>query len=287
MSEVSITIDERGRLITAVLAASNWPEQEQAQQTHAVHPHAKQTRHFVRPFHDHAAVVTANDLLANGVAIDDLFTAALRCQWPDLSPQEALPTSIPLDWITALADFARETAVITSFWPAHEDVWHEAVTDLQTIYHQNHLPEFVGRLTGQPLSKDIAVMPNLVYPALQSILAETDETLYLLLPLPKAVGESPPWPFREGPDWVLAEACERLVAYALADRLGKVGANREQLTTRAAITLFLEEALGEAEAMSYMVRCKRQFNLPSLPLAVAQLREFMRGNGETLFELTF
>lgn len=277
MSEVTITIDERARLVTAVLAASQWPQQEQAQLTHAVHPHAKQVHHFVLPFRGHPAVIGVNAALANGVPVDDLFAALLRCTWPELTPQEALPANVNPDWVTVVADFAQATAVAT-FWADHDAPWHEAVTDLQAICQQSHLPDFIGRLSGRPLPKKLVVMPNLIYPALHSVLAETDATLYLLLPPPKAVGESPPWPFREGPDWVLAEACHRLVAYSMADVLAQAGAERAQLTTRAAITLFLEEALGEAEAMSYMVRCKRQFKLPTLPLAVDELRQFMQEN---------
>ncbi|MCA9961439.1 MAG: hypothetical protein R3E31_17040 [Chloroflexota bacterium] len=285
MSEVTITIDERGRLVTAVLAASHWPQQEQAELTHAVHPHAKQTRHFVEAFQDHAAVQGVNALLASGTAVDDLFAAAFCCNWPDMTPQEPLPAGISVEWTAALADFGRKTAV-PSFWAEHEAMWHEALTDLEAICQYSRLPAFIERLTGRPLHKNLTAMPNLVYPALHSILAETVYSLYLLLPPPKAVGESPPWPYREGPDWVLAEACHRLVAYSLATVFAQAGPAREQLITRAAITLFLEEALGDAEAMSYMVRCKRQFKLPALPMAVDELREFMQGNGRSLFDLS-
>ncbi len=53
-------------------------------------------------------------------------------------------------------------------------------------------------------------MPNLVFPALTPVVATAGDTLALLLPPPKAVGESPPWPFDEDPGWVVAIAAEQL-----------------------------------------------------------------------------
>lgn len=273
MSELVVTIDERARLVTAVLAVSHWPGQEQAQLTHAVHPHAKQTRQFLAPFASHAAVLRTNEMLAAGVPLGTLFAAALRASWPDFVPQEALPEGIPASCLVELADFARQTAVASHYWPQHNALWQEALNDLNGIFDARLLPDFIAHATGQPLRQTIHVLPNLLYPCLSSVLAETGVALYLLPPLPKAVGESPPWPYREGPDVTLAEAATQLLTHTLQDALATTGPDQRQLLLHAAITLFLEEALGEADAISYLVRIKRQFRLPSLPLVVEQLRQ--------------
>ncbi|MCA9935332.1 MAG: hypothetical protein H6662_07890 [Ardenticatenaceae bacterium] len=272
MSELMVMLDDRARLVTAVLAASQWPEQEQAQLTHAVHPHAKQTRQFVQPFAAHTAVQHVNTLLADGTAVSELFAAALRCTWPDFAPQEPLPPATPAALPAALADFARQTAVPTQFWPHHTAAWDEAMSDLQAIFDTSLLADFVGRLAGRPLPKPLLISPNLVYPALSTVLVETAVALHLIIPPPKAVGESPPWPYSEGPDWVLAEAAQALIAHHLAAALD-AAPERRALLTHAAITLFLEEALGEADALAYMVRSKRQFSLPTLPLVVEDIRD--------------
>lgn len=283
--ELIVALDDRARLAAAVLAASQWPTQEQAQLRHAVHPHAKQTRQQVQAQADHPAVRGANAALIAGRPPDVLFTAALRCSWPDFAPQEPLPTTLD-DWAAALPSFAAETAVIP-FWAAHAAAWQEALTDLTAIFAASRLPAFLGRLAGRPLPLPIVVQPNLVFPALHSVLAETAVALHLLLPPPKAVGESPPWPYREGPDGVLAESCRRLLHHALAAALAARPPAAQQLIEHAAITLFLEQTLDEAEALAYMVRSKKQFKLPRLPLAVEEMRGCFEADGQSLANLAF
>lgn len=276
---VTVKIDERARLVAAVLAASNWPEREQAQMAHAVHPHAKQTRQFTRQFGGHPAVQAINEALQNDVAIDELFMAALRCRWPDFASLGSLPRTWQSEaWVQTLADFARETA-IGRFWAGHEGVWAEALNDLQNIFQDSQLAPFLSQLQGQSITQSITIMPNLVYPALITVLASTEESLFLLLPPPKAVGESPPWPYREDPGFVLAQACDRLAGHLMAAGLARLGATQQVYFKRAAVTLFLEQEVDEAEAMAYLVRSKKEHNLPQLPLVVEQLRErFETGN---------
>ncbi len=275
MSELFVLIDERARLVTAVLAVSEWPEREQAQLTHAVHPHAKQTRHFLAPFASHAAVRSVNQMLAAGVPLAALFSAALRASWPDFVPQEAPPQEVPTSWLADLADFAQQTAVASHYWPQHDALWQEALGDLRAIFTSHLLPGFLARASGQPFRQTIHVLPNLLYPYLSSVLAETSAALYLLPPLPKAVGESPPWPYREGPDGTLAEATMQLLSHSLQNTLAVMEPAQRQLILHAAVTLFLAEALGEADAMAYLVRIKRQFKLPTLPIVVEQARAWL------------
>lgn len=278
MSEAAVTIriDERARLVTAILAAGDWPQREQAQLAHAVHPHAKQARQFMRNFSHHPAVQAANEALSSDVAVDDLFTAALRCDWPTFTPLEPLPGSWQSDtWVKALAGLAPSVA-LGRFWAEHEAVWAEACNDLQNVFQTNGLIPFLSRLQGQAVTHTIHTMPNLVYPALASVLAPTRETLILLLPPPKAVGESPPWPYREDPGLLLAQACDRLVGHLLAAELAQLDATGQILFKRAAVTLFLEQAIDKSEAMSYLLRSKKEHNLPQLPHAVDQLRQRLK-----------
>ena len=203
MSTLSVTIDDRLRLVTAVLAASNWPSEEQRQLTHAVHPHAKQVRQLVQSFSSHPAVNGTNEALLNGVDLADLFSAALRCTWPDFIPQEALPHLLKIkDWVGSLADFAAKTAVATEFWPQHTAVWQEAQSALEEIFAKGDLLAALGQL-GDVVDTAVSLMPNLIFPMLSPVVATREGALTLLLPPPKAVGESPPWPFDEDPGWVV------------------------------------------------------------------------------------
>lgn len=287
MSEFRVGIDNRGRLVTAVLAAGRWPEMEQKKERHAVHPHAKQTRQFAESHAGHPAVRGADELLARpDVAVTDLFTAAFRCRWPDFRPQEPLPASpVEREWIAALPHFVEETGIET-FWAEHAGQWQKATEEMKAIYQNSKLPSFLRRLVKRPLSHNLAIMPNLVYPALRGVLAETEDTLHLLIPPPKAVGESPPWPYDEAPDWVLSQTGHHLITYVLRDALRRFDEPKSALLVRAAITLLLEEALDEPEAMAYMLRSKKQYDLPQLPNAVGALRQYMETEEQSFPEFS-
>ena len=287
MSEISILIDDRARLVTAVLAASQWPKLEQAELTHAVHPHAKQTQQFVKRVADHAAVTAVNQALTASVPLSHLFSSVLRTNWGSFLPQEPLPEDDRFDtaaWLKLLADFGEKSG-LPIFWASHQAAWDEGLTDLKSIFHESTIGRFLAHLRRKPLTQQIAIMPNLVYPALRPVLAETAVTVYLLLPPPKAVGESPPWPFDEDPGWVLDHTCHALMDHFLADILAQFGPDQQQLLKYAATTLFLEEAIDETEAMGYLIRTKKQHNLPRLPLAVEELRHWLPQQDRELFEL--
>lgn len=265
---LEVALVEHARLMMAVLAASHWPEMEQAIETHAVHPHAKQTRQQVVAYASHPAVQWANEALAAGQTTETLFMVVLQ---PDLP--------------AALSDF-QTAGHLPEFWADHADLWQTAQGDLTTIFQSSPLPEFLARLGGQPLSQPILVMANLVYPALTAVLAPTPDALILLLPPPKAVGESPPWPYSEDPGWVQAMACRRLLKHHLADILAGLDETRQALLLHAATALYLEQAVDEGEAMAYLVRSKKQHKLPTLPLVVEEMRKYLGGeNGRGLLSL--
>jgi hypothetical protein len=287
MSDITILIDDRARLVTAVLAASHWPQIEQAQLTHAVHPHAKQTQQFVQRAADHRAVTAVNNALAANTPLSHFFSAVLRTSWGSFIVREPLPASDTFNtaaWLKTLPDFGEKSG-LSVFWAAHQAPWLEGITRLKSIFHDTPLPRFLVQLRHQSLNQRIAIMPNIVYPALQPVLGETAETIYLLLPPPKAVGQSPPWPYDEDPGWVLERACHALMDHYMADILSQFNANQEQLLKYAAATLFLEEAIDETEATGYLIRIQKQHNLPRLPLAVAELRHWLEQGDRDLFDL--
>jgi hypothetical protein len=256
-SQVEIVIDDRLRLITAVLAAGNWPDIEQAQLTHAVHPHAKQTRQYVANAAAHPAVIWTNQVIEHGESLDDVFTAVSQ------NIQQEI-----------FDDFQKVTK-IEPFWQEHTADWDEAQNDLTNIFQDSQLPTFLNQISDEPITKTIRIMPNLIYPVLFPVLVSGSDALTLILPLPKAVGESPPWPYGEDPGWVHANACRRLVQFALANTLETLPDDQQALLTHAAVTLYLETAVDEGEAMAYMVRSKKQHNLPTLPLVVEALRDYL------------
>ncbi len=287
MRDLTILIDDRARLVTAVLAASRWPQIEQSQLAHAVHPHAKQTQQFGRRLADHAAVKAVNKALAQGISPAHLFSTALRANWGSFIPREPLPISDNFDaagWLKRLPDFGEKSGLAV-FWAAHQSLWEEGASELRAIFHKSTLGRFLAHLRRQSLEQHINLMPNVVYPALQPVLAETAENVYLLLPPPKAVGESRPWSYDEDPGWVLARACQTLMDHFLADILAQFNTGQQQLLKYAATTLYLEEAIDETEATGYLLRTRKQYDLPRLPLAVHELRHWLHRTDRELFEL--
>lgn len=277
MSELSVSIDNRVRLAAAVLAAGRWPDYEQAQHPHAVHTHAKMTRQYVSDFANHPATNTLNTLLeSNQLDLKDLFTAVLRSSWPLLEPVETLPDAYAGgEFLDQLSDFYTDSAVAAFFWSDHNAVWEEAAQDLKEIFANSKFPAFIDRLLGRKLSRSITIIPNLSYPTLQPVAVSTTDTLYLILPPPCAYGESPPWPYREDPGWVIAQSCYALTAVLLADTLQGLDSNQQELLRHAAVTLCLEETINQEEASSYLVRTKKQHNLPNLPATVEKMRAYL------------
>ncbi len=274
-ARVIVTVDERIRLVMALLAASDWPEREQAEQTHAVHIHSKQTRQHVRQFQDHPAVVRLQQLLDGGSSLTELFAAVVRCRWPELVPVEALPDSlIDESWLGSMTDFYEDSA-LESFWGEHMKPWQEAQSELAAIFQDSQIIQFLGQLPDPPPVHSIVLVPSIVYPMLNPIMATTSRTIYLILPPAKAWGESPPWPFGEDPGWVIAQSCWHLSTYFMATTLSQLDETNQALLRHAAVTLCLEQEFDEAEAMAYLVRSKKEYGLPQLPLVTEGLRDYL------------
>lgn len=287
MSTLTISIDERLRLVTAVLAASDWPEEEQKQLPHAVHSQAKQVRQFVQPFRSHPAVKGINEALLNGVELEELFSAALRSTWPDFTPTSELPHLLKInEWVQSLADFTSETSIMTLFWAKHTAVWQTAQSALEKIFTGDRLLASLAQLRDGEIETAVTLMPNLVYPALTPVLATADDALTLLLPPPKAVGESPPWPYDEGSGWVVAAVCRQLIPYLLTTELAQLDRRQQHLALHVAVAYCLAQMLDEPEAQAYLLRTKKAQDLPELPALFTQLQAAIKsGNGRPLTSL--
>ena len=95
MSDITVSLDNRARTVTAVLSISDWPAMEQAIAPHAVHPHSKQTTYFVEEHGGHTAVSLLNQERSN-----DRVYIALADRSPTAHMGERKLPNMPL---TALA----------------------------------------------------------------------------------------------------------------------------------------------------------------------------------------
>ena len=253
MSEqyLEVTIDERIRTATALLAASNWPAMEQAITPHAVHPHSKQTMHYMEPYKADAAVTALNAALDAGGGMKGLFATAVST-----NPHTAF---------AAAAD-------LPAFWAKHAAAWDEAVTDLKAIFDGKPIVGAVAALTGIEVNKPVRLVPTIVYPLLTPVVVENSDHIFIILPPAKAWGESPPWPFGDDPGWAVAQVAFYLSQHLLGDELAQMDATDGLVRLHAIVVLCLEREMNDAEAMAYLVRTKKEQKLPQLMAAVEAMR---------------
>jgi hypothetical protein len=273
VSKVQVQCDNRVRLAGAILAATVWPEMEQVRETHAVHYQAKVTRQYMRQFSQKAAVTRLNQMLQADMPIYKPFAVLTRCSWPQLEPEERLPTTFADGlWLYETTKLYAESDLEAALWQPHAADWAEATSQLAAIFENAALTEFLGRLRRRPLQRTILIYPNLLYPALQPVVIQTRHYYGLVLPPPKAVGESPPWPYAEAVDWVLTTSCQQLLRHVMVDELKGKAPGEQALLLHAASSCFLEETLGREAADAYMRQLKRQCNLSDLCEAVEKLK---------------
>lgn len=273
MSNIQVTLDERIRLVTAVLAASDWPEIEQRDRPHAVHTHSKQTMQHVSSFKGHAAVRFVNDALRVGTPLNTLLDIIVRCEPPAYTPKQSLPAlDGAAEWATAAAGFAIESK-IGAFWEEHNEVWQTAVSECKTIFAESTLPRLMAQLTGE--QRTVQLMPSLVFPMLDPAVAKVNKTTTILLPPLKAWGESPPWPYKEDPLWVAVGAAKGLLADALAPLTTSLTVEQRATLVQAAVALSLGQLFDEFERQAYVVRIKKEESLPALPTITSKLRDWL------------
>lgn len=259
MSEqyLEVAIDENVRTVAALLAASDWPSMEQAITPHAVHPHSKQTMHYMQPYKSHAAVTGLNAALGAGGTLEDLFETAV-CH-------------SKLHEESTVVDFVAHTN-LADFWAKHAAAWDAAIADLKQIFDGKPILETITALTGVAINKPVRLVPTIVYPMLTPVVVENRDRIFIILPPAKAWGESPPWPFGDDPGWAMAQVTFYLSQHLLRDNLADDDETEALVRLHAIVVLCLEKELSDAEAMAYLVRTKKEQKLPQLMAAVEEAR---------------
>src|SRR5579864_7927409 len=92
-----IRIDNRTRLMSAVLAATTYPDKSQERQKHGTPLHARGTRKLVLDYSHHPAVQDLQFLLDKHISFGAIFGYAVRLSWPELTGDE-VPRWVPPHW---------------------------------------------------------------------------------------------------------------------------------------------------------------------------------------------
>jgi hypothetical protein len=273
-----VRLSNRVRLAATVLAASEWPAYEHARAGNGpAHPQAEATRSYIGDYAEHPAVQQINALLPTDLNLGDLFSTVVRCQWPTLTPQEPLPGRFADGvWAGQLGDFYVETAVAAFFWSDHEAVWLEAERDLRHIFPDNSMTSLLSALAGRDIDRAVTIVPNLIYPATETIVADNAEAYYVVVPPPAGKGEAAPRSYRESAGWVLAAVCYALTPLFLETTLAQLTPEKAGLLRYAVTATFVENVSDDkAAALFYRVHCKNELGLEQIDEAIDAVRAFL------------
>jgi len=304
--DVLVEVDDRARLIGALLAATRYAELAQARKKHGVHAHARATRKRLASLTTHPAAQAADALLAQGLPAESLFALAFTLNPSTLRP--AVPLSgLPPALANGLPDFARQ-ADLAAWWQEEAEPWQRALAESERTLDGAQIGPFLAAFFG-PTAARLIVMPNIGYPEDAEIALAAEGALIAIIPPRPAWGDSPPWPFDEDPAYLLRAAVvgygrlrlsdallanAGLIADVMAEPLPVSDAFRAlypawpdqfaQVFSGALAAIYLDEHVSPQEASAYLLMEKRLRGLDILPAAVSVLRGFrgQKGAGSPL-----
>ena len=299
---VQVTIDDRVRLMSAVLSATSWPAVEQSHHRHRPHVHARGTARRAAPLAAHPAVRALQALLDAGISLEQVFTYALHLTWPGLRLEGEFAWAPP-GWNDHLGDFAVE-AGLAVWWNEEDALWQRAVEQMSRAVEARDLARFFEPFVG-PVERALAALPNISFPSQFEIGVRMPGTLVCIMPPRVAWGDNEPWPFDDDP----AAICRALVMVygrlLVEDYLRACAADLppaaraplpldpafavqhpawdEQFTrlfVMGAAAVYLEQAISRQEAEAYILVESRVNGATMLPAVVSVLRQYLAGHGE-------
>lgn len=297
--DVTVRLDDRIRLMSAVLAATNWPDKAQEHQPHGTHVHARSTTRYLKEHSRHPAVLALQNLLDQGAPLEAVYTFGLCLNWPDLQLQlPTLPGWIPPGWLGHLRDFIRQTA-ITDWWAQEDRLWQKSLEESRKMFHDIAFKPFLKPFMGD-IPEDLVFFPNISYPTHQEIGIRLGRELVCIAPPRLAWGDSPPWPFDEDPVHIYRAALSQygrllLITFlrAHSDRLTDARAIPlpvsdqfsathpswdEQFTAlfvSAAVAIYLEDHISKSEADAYVLMARKTQGMTILPGTISVLRRYL------------
>ncbi len=298
-SDVIVRLDDRIRLMSALLAATNWPEKSQQKQPHGTHLHARATRKYLADHLNHPAVQSMQHLLEQGAPLEAMYTFILCLSWPGLTLEiDRLPAWVPSGWVMDIRDFYT-TSNLVQWWRREDVLWQKSLTESQRMFKNVNFKPFLESFLGE-INEDLVFVPNISYPSDQEIGIRIGRELVCIAPPRLAWGDSPPWPFDEDPAHVYRAALSQygrllLMTYlrANAAKLADVTKTalpvgdhlaalyptwEEQFTAlfvSAAVAIYLEDHVSQAEAKAYVLMARKAQGLTILPGTISVLRRYL------------
>jgi hypothetical protein len=294
-------MDHSVRVLSALLAMTTWPEQEQAYKPHGVHTHARKTREFLAEAEYHPAVLSMQEVLESGETLDTIFSYAALLHWPGLRLRgKDAPEWAPKDWPAQIRDFAHSTR-ISELWDREKAAWESAAEESRRALEPGNPVEMLQRFFGsQPMQ--LIFVPNISYPTAQSLGYRDGKRLVCIVPPPIAWGTNPPWPYDDNPGDTPRDVFSTYARVLLAEMLdahpdAANAVRRTKLpipnTFRArhpewfdqfavllvsGITaLYLRETFGEVESKAYVMMVHKAHGFEALPSVIDVLENYLQG----------
>lgn len=288
-----VRIDDRVRLMSAILAATNFPQTE----TYHPHQHAKFTQKHVAEYSHHPAVTGAQVLLDQGAPLEALYTYVLKLTWPGLAANQA-PRWVPPRWNEHIKNFYEQTK-LSEWWQQAKTDWDKAYQEANLVLNPVDFYTFLKPFVGQVVEQ-LVFMPNLLYPIGRTIGVRIGGEILVICPPRTAWGDSPPWPFTEDHGYVftmaMTEYARLLILSYLRQHAAEVapvaqkplplgddfrerfpnwGDQFTEVVVSGLVALFLEESIGKHEAKAYVLMQRRANGLAIVPGVVSVLRRYL------------
>jgi hypothetical protein len=297
-SPISVRIDDRIRLLSAILAMTTWPEQEQDRQPHGVHAHARMTRAHLTEDEYHPAVLSMQELLEAGLALDTIFSFAACLNWPGLRARGGVPEWASKEWPAQVRDFMHRTR-LRNLWEEETSTWNHAAEQAARALKDCQPLDLLGKFFGTSQVK-LVFQPNLCYPTDRSVGFRRDKSVVAISPPRIAWGNNPPWPYDDDAAATCQDAFRAFTRVLLREYLAKHPEPIEQarriklpipnvfraqnpdwldqfavIFISGATAIFLEQTFGEGEAKSYVMMTHKAHNFKVLPSVIEVLRHYL------------
>lgn len=299
---VKIVIDNRARLMSAVLTLTNWPEKEQERKRHRAHVHARKTGEHITAQRKHEAVHALQSLLDQGTPLEAIYTYALNLSWPDLKLTSPMPWA-PVNWAEQLGDFYAKSK-LADWWGEEAEIWQRAQEQTEKIVAGVDFRSFFKPFIGD-VSEKLILMPNISYPSDTEVGVRLDDTLFCLVPPRIAWGDNEPWPFDEDAAHIIRGVLSQYARLLMVTYLRQHAAEIAPTTSKplpvsdgfkekhptwgdqftalfvaGSVALFLEETIGEREAKAYILMENKVNGLKILPGVVNVLKRYLAEHAE-------
>jgi hypothetical protein len=303
---IKVIVDDRIRIMSAALAATNFPQSAQERKRHHAHAHARALiKHLSeRDMKKHPAIVAIQGLLDEGTPLEALFTLVMSFQLPKFTV-DSLPQWLPAGLNTQLWDF-YEKAELAAFFEDGSKVWESAEAQSKHVFEKVYFKETLAPFLGD-VSEELMFMPNILWPADRELGIRVDNQLIAIVPPALAWGESPPWPFDEESmvaihvyPGALSQYARILLQTYLHENAEKVSVAVEKelpvgdlmaaeypsweeqfiaLFKSAVVAIYLEDFMNPTEARGYILMEKKVHNMTILPGTISVLRRFLQEKG--------